>query len=84
MSERMTPRDREVVLARVRTGSVSRTAMALDISGYAVKRHLMRAYRVLGVESITAAAVALIRRDPEFRVQVFDRCQWTRPSQGTA
>ena len=84
MSEALTPRDIEVVVTRVRKGTCERTAQALGISLYAVKRHLCRVNRVLGVGSITEAVVALWRRDAEFRFLVSDRRQWTRQGQRTA
>jgi DNA-binding CsgD family transcriptional regulator len=74
----MTERDYEAVVQRVRAGSNKGAAAAMGISVGVVRAHMVRVYRVLEVDSFTAAVVKLWRTDAEFRRLVGDVSQWRR------
>jgi len=55
----LTPRQREVLLAYLRTGSHKAAAHQLGMPIQSVKNHLSAAYGVLGVDNILGAAKAI-------------------------
>lgn len=74
----LTERDYEAIVQRVRAGSYKGAAAAMGISVGVLQYHLVRAYRVLEVDSITQAVMKLWRTDAEFRRLVGDVSQWRR------
>jgi DNA-binding NarL/FixJ family response regulator len=60
----LTPRQREVLAAYLRTGSVHATAAELGCAEQTVKNQMHSAYRALGVHSLLGALRALPPGDP--------------------
>jgi DNA-binding NarL/FixJ family response regulator len=60
----LTPRQREVLAAYLRTGSQADAAVELGCAEQTVKNQMHSAYRVLGVHSLLGALRALPPGDP--------------------